>query len=84
MSTDDRIAFGVRLARLRGEAGLTQEQLGKGLDVDGSDIGKGAISAWEVGRTIPSAALLPKLCQRLHCTADRLLGLTPPREKARA
>lgn len=49
---------------------MTQEQLGEQLGV-----GKGAVSSWEVSRTLPSPALLPELCARLQCSSDELLGI---------
>lgn len=62
--------FGARLAEKRKAAGLTQDQLGEHLGV-----GKGAVSAWEVDRTQPSAAQLAMICARLMCSADELLGV---------
>lgn len=69
-----KFAFGARLAALRTAAGLTQEQLGKGMAPDGGDLGKGAVSAWEVGRTTPSAAQIPKLCEILGCSPADLFS----------
>jgi transcriptional regulator with XRE-family HTH domain len=86
MSTDAKIILGVRLAALRAAAGLTQEQLGEGLAADGSDVGKGGVSSWEVGRTSPSAAQIPALCKRLNCSASDLFGeaRTAPEPVAKA
>ena len=77
MSTeiDDMTTFGSRLAAARRKACLTQEQLGEGLGQDGADLGKGAISSWEVNRTEPSATQLRLLCQRLGISANDLLGV---------
>lgn len=75
MLINPNISFGSRLADRRKAAGLTQEQLGEGLAADGGNVGKGAISSWEVGRTAPSAAQIPKICERLGCSADDLLGM---------
>lgn len=61
--------FGARLAAKRKAAGLTQEQLGAGI------VGAGAVSSWEVNRTQPSPEQLVKLCARLNCSADDLLGI---------
>lgn len=74
-------SFGSRLAARRKAVGLTQEQLGEGLAADGGNVGKGAVSSWEVGRTVPSATQLPKICERLKCSADDLLGMSAPRRK---
>lgn len=65
--------LGARIAAARRAAGLTQEQLGQGLGSDGSDLGKGAISSWEVDRSQPSAGQVTRLAERLHVTTDYLL-----------
>jgi transcriptional regulator with XRE-family HTH domain len=76
MFTDSATStFGSRLAEKRKAAGLTQEQLGVGMAADGGDIGKGGVSSWEVGRTLPSAHQIARICERLKCSADDLLGL---------
>lgn len=85
MSASPSETFGARLAAKRLAAGLTQEQLGAGLAPDGGDVSKGGVSAWEVGRTQPSAAQLVKLCKRLRCSSDDLLGIkrtSSPKAKA--
>lgn len=74
--------FGERLAERRKALGLTQEQLGAGLAADGGDVGKGGVSSWEVGRTFPSSAQIPSICQRLKCSADELLGMSTKRTKS--
>jgi transcriptional regulator with XRE-family HTH domain len=76
-----KLLFGARLATLRKAAGLTQEQLGEGLAADGSDVGKGAISSWEVGRTEPSPSQITKLCARLKCTPNDLIAHAPLNDK---
>lgn len=65
--------LGGRIAAARREAGLTQEQLGQGIEVDGSDLGKACISSWEVGRSQPSAALVARLADRLNVSTEYLL-----------
>jgi transcriptional regulator with XRE-family HTH domain len=64
------MTFGERLAAKRRAAHLTQEQLGEAVEV-----GKGAVSSWEVNRTQPSSEQITKLCVRLKCSADELLGI---------
>jgi transcriptional regulator with XRE-family HTH domain len=70
--------FGTRLAALRRERGLTQEELGRGLAPEGGDLGKAAVSAWETGRNQPNATQLRAICQRLNCSANDLLDLQLP------
>jgi transcriptional regulator with XRE-family HTH domain len=76
MSTEATLTtFGARLAAKRRAAGMTQDQLGEGLGPDGSNVSKGAVSAWEVDRTQPSAVQITRLCEKLKCSADELLGI---------
>lgn len=67
--------LGARIAAARRAAGLTQDQLGQGMGPDGADLGKGAISSWEVDRSQPGAAQVAILASRLGVSADYLLGL---------
>lgn len=67
--------LGARIAAARRAAGLTQDQLGQGMGPEGSDLGKGAISSWEVDRSQPGAAQVAILASRLGVSADYLLGL---------
>lgn len=56
---------GLRLRRLALK--LTQQQLADLLGLERSNV-----AAWETGRGLPSAALLPKLAEVLHCSIDEL------------
>ncbi len=58
-----------RIAALRKERGLTQEQLGKMVGVSSQAVGK-----WEKGGA-PDVELLPVLAERLGVTIDTLFGL---------
>ena len=58
-----------RIAALRKERGLTQEQLGKMVGVSSQAVGK-----WEKGGT-PDVELLPILSRQLGVTIDNLFGL---------
>lgn len=58
-----------RIAALRKERGLTQEQLGKMVGVSSQAVGK-----WEKGGA-PDVELLPILAERLGVTIDALFGL---------
>lgn len=66
-------SLGSRIAEARRASGLTQEQLGQGMGADGSDLGKGAVSSWEVDRTQPSAMQIARLADRLHVSTEYLL-----------
>ena len=57
-----------RIAALRKERGLTQEQLGKMVGVSSQAVGK-----WEKGGT-PDVELLPILSRQLGVTIDNLVG----------
>lgn len=58
-----------RIAALRKERGLTQEQLGKMVGVSSQAVGK-----WEKGGA-PDVELLPVLSRQLGVTIDALFGL---------
>lgn len=64
--------FGKRLVTLRKEAGYTQVELAKELDVS-----QRMISYYEGHPEFPPSSLLPKLAQLLNVTTDELLGLKP-------
>lgn len=63
--------FGSRLRQLREDKGLTQEQLGKVLNVK-----KAAVSKYENETTSPDHATLCKLADFFDVTTDYLLGRT--------
>lgn len=64
------------LASLRADAGYTQSQLSDALGVTRS-----AVAMWETGKSLPSAALLPKMADLLLCSIDQLY-LIPKKEGA--
>jgi transcriptional regulator with XRE-family HTH domain len=64
--------FGKRLVSLRKEAGYTQVDLAKELDVS-----QRMISYYEGHPEFPPSSLLLKLAQLLNVTTDELLGLKP-------
>lgn len=61
--------LGRRIARLRRERELKQEDLAAKLDVSGQ-----AVSKWENDQTCPDISALPKLAQILGVTVDELLS----------
>lgn len=58
------------LASRRKTAGYTQEAFAEALGVTRS-----ALAAWEVGRTVPSAAILPDIADLLLCSIDDLYSM---------
>jgi len=63
-------SFGERIARLRREKGLTQEDLAERLDVT-----QPVVSDYERGRLRLHGELIVQLAQILGTTADEILGL---------
>lgn len=61
------MSLGANIRELRKERGLTQEALGKMLDMSCQTVSK-----WERDESMPDAALLPKLADALNCSLDRL------------
>lgn len=58
-----------RIAQLRKEAGMTQEQLGNALGLTYQSVSK-----WENGLSCPDVQLLPQLADLFHVTLDDLFG----------
>lgn len=61
--------IGKRIARLRRDKGLKQEDLAEMLGVTGQ-----AVSKWENDQTCPDISLLPQLARILGLTVDELLS----------
>ena len=64
-----KLNIGANIRRLRREANLTQEELGRELDVSPQ-----AISRWENGSAYPDIEFLPTLAKYFGMTVDRLMG----------
>lgn len=64
--------LGKRIAMLRKEKGLTQEQLAEKVGVSAQ-----AVSKWENDQSCPDITLLPLLADILGVTVDELLGVKP-------
>jgi len=64
----DNIRVGSKIAYLRKQNGLTQEELAEKLGITAQ-----AISKWENGHTLPETVLLPTLSQLFDCTIDSIL-----------
>lgn len=60
---------GRRIAQLRKEQGLTQEELARVMDVSSQ-----AVSKWENDISCPDISLLPQLATTLHTTIDYILS----------
>ena len=63
------MTIGKRIATLRKEKGLTQEDIARKLDVSSQ-----AVSKWENDQSCPDISLLPKLAKVLGVTVDTLLS----------
>ncbi len=63
------MTIGKRIAQLRKEKGLTQEELSQMMEVSAQ-----AVSKWENDQTCPDIASLPKLAKILGVTVDELLS----------
>ncbi len=61
--------LGKRIAQLRKDKGLKQEQLAEMLGISGQ-----AVSKWENDQTCPDISLLPQLAKFLDVTVDELLS----------
>jgi len=64
----DNISVGNRIAQLRKQNKLTQEELANKLGITAQ-----AISKWENGHTLPETALLPVLSKSFDCSIDSIL-----------
>ena len=62
------MTIGKRIAALRKEKGLTQEELAQHMGVSGQ-----AVSKWENDQTCPDISALPRLARLLGVTVDELL-----------
>lgn len=60
-----------RIKQLREQAGYSQVQLAKRLDVTRS-----SVNAWEMGLSMPTTQYVVTLAKLFHVSADYLLGLT--------
>lgn len=71
---------GARIARLRNERGLTQQQLAQQLGVTNK-----AVSKWETGAGLPDVSVMAPLARELGVTVDELLaGERQPRQRQEA
>lgn len=67
---DNIKVFNERLKELRNEKELSQEELAKQ-----SGLSRSAVSAWESGTRVPSAAAIIVLAKFFGVSSDYLLGL---------
>ncbi len=66
--------IGDKIAALRKQNGMTQEELANRLSVTPQ-----AVSKWENGVTSPDISLLGAIAALFHITTDELLGLAAPK-----
>lgn len=69
---EEIITMGKRIAMLRKQNGLTQDQLAERVGVSAQ-----AVSKWENDISCPDISILPKLAETLGVTTDELLGVKP-------
>ena len=69
-----KIKFNIRLKELRLEAGLTQKDLAKAIDV-----GRTTISEYESGKIVPKQEGLLKLANHFNVSVDYLTGVSNER-----
>jgi transcriptional regulator with XRE-family HTH domain len=69
---DELTDFGKRLSKLRKDAGYTQVELAKELDVT-----QRMVSYYEGHSEFPPSSLIPNLAQLLGVSSDELLGIKP-------
>ena len=72
---EGKIAWGdgmiaAKIKELREQAGYSQAQLAKKLDVTRS-----SVNAWEMGLSTPTTQYIVALCRLFHVSADYILGL---------
>lgn len=75
MTPDEKAFFkllGARIAGLRRDAGLTQQQLGDLLEITQQQV-----ASFEIGRRRVPVSLLPSLAHALAVSVEELIGETP-------
>ena len=73
INTNDKKRGETRLniKNIREQAGLTQAEVAKALNV-----GQSAVAAWETGKALPRADKLIDIAKLLNCTIEELLKKT--------
>ena len=66
---ESKVTMGKRIADLRKQKGMTQEQLANQVGVTAQ-----AVSKWENDLSCPDISVLPQLAEMLGVTTDELLG----------
>lgn len=65
-----KMSFGERLAKLRKDAGKSQEELANDLNVS-----RQAVSKWESNSSYPETDKIVAICKLFNCSMDELLGV---------
>lgn len=69
------MTIGEKIARLRMECGLSQEEL-----AEQTEVSRQSVSKWEMGRALPQLDKLAKLCELFGVSADELISDRPTAE----
>ena len=64
------MSFGEKLAKLRKEKGLSQEDLANELNVS-----RQAVSKWESNNAYPETEKIISICKIFNCSMDELIGI---------
>ena len=67
------MTIGEKIARLRADRGLSQEQL-----AEKTEVSRQSVSKWEMGRALPQLDKLAKLCELFGVSADEILSEKAP------
>lgn len=68
------MSLGEQIKLYRVKAGLSQDELGERLFVNGEKVSGKTISSWEVDRTEPKIGLIEQMCNIFKCQKTDLLG----------
>ena len=64
------MSFGEKLAKLRKEKGMSQEELAQELNVS-----RQAVSKWESNSSYPETEKIVQICKLFNSSMDELIGL---------
>ena len=70
------MSFGEKLAKLRKEKGMSQEDLANNLNVS-----RQAVSKWESNSSYPETDKIIAICKLFNCSMDELIGLKERKSK---
>ncbi len=70
------MSFGEKLAKLRKDAGMNQEELANKLNVS-----RQAVSKWESNSSYPETDKIVAICKLFNCSIDDLMGISAKEER---